>query len=396
MTPPCSADTQGVVQPTAAPRWIALDVLRGLMALAVAVYHLSVWTHALEGRVRNLAIVAGIYSVQGFFILSGLCFFGLHGRARIDRGWLRDFYLRRYLRLAPLFYVAIALNYALGTPVDPTAGWFRIAENLSLGFALTHPNHALVLGGWSIGIEWLFYGAFPWLAWLTRRRVWLYVLLACAIGWAVPWTFGKVAATPTAKQFNAYVQIPNHAWLFLVGGVIADLRERVAWRLRWWIAVPLSAALAAWLLVGEPDIVDHIDVMVGVSRVRYVSCCATLIAIWSLVDTERAARDRRVLRFTSPLRWLGDLSYSVYLMHPFAWWWTSRNIPAGSSPLAQLSAGLVVTLVLAALTHVIIERPAIALGRRLTTTRRASAAAAAPLTAAASLGHGFDRGAQVG
>src|SRR5262249_25854745 len=51
----------------------ALDALRGLFALSVAVYHLTVWTGGLDGRARDASVVLGVYAVQGFFIISGFC-----------------------------------------------------------------------------------------------------------------------------------------------------------------------------------------------------------------------------------------------------------------------------------------------------------------------------------
>jgi len=339
----------------------ALDELRGLMALSVAVYHLAVWTHALEGSARNASIVLGIYSVQGFFMISGLCFFALYGRTRFDREALQGFFWRRFLRIAPLFYCAIALSYVCGNPVNPSAGLARFAENLTLSFGLFHPNHALVLGGWSIGIEWLFYAVFPLLAWLIRRRVWLYAACALSALFAVPYTFGTVEALSGAAQFNAYVQVPNHAFLFLVGGVLADLRERTQLRLPA-LFVGLSAVGLGGLWLGvQPEIVDHASVMVRWPRVKYLVLCAAVVLLCALCSARSALQPSAAAR---PLRLLGELSYSVYLMHPFAWLGVSRLAPPGTAPLTCLLLGLCATLLLSFCTYRLIERPAMQLGRR--------------------------------
>ena len=58
----------------AAPaRIYSLDILRGLMALAVVVYHTSLWTglFAPAGNTTTMLAKLGIYGVQGFFVISG-------------------------------------------------------------------------------------------------------------------------------------------------------------------------------------------------------------------------------------------------------------------------------------------------------------------------------------
>ena len=360
------------------PHLPALDELRGLMAAFVALYHMVVWTRAPASGARTASIVLGIYSVQGFFLISGLCFFALYGRTRFDRGKLASFYVRRFMRIAPLFYLAIALSYVAGNPVNPNAGPWRFLENLSLSFGLFHPNHALVLGGWSIGIECLFYAAFPLLAWITRRRVWLYLGCALSSLFALPYTFSLMEQLTGSAQFNAYVQVGNHAFLFLLGGVIADLRERTRLRLpaAW---VWLLALAAAWLVIGaQPEVMDHASVMVDWQRVKYVALCAWVVLLCGLcrpsVEPQLSAAGRG-------MRWLGDVSYSVYLMHPFAWLWLSHFLPSTWPLPLQLGLGLAATLALAFCTHRRIERPAMALGKRWTPGAGWQAGATARLVA---------------
>src|SRR5687768_8810778 len=78
----------------------ALDILRGLMALFVAVYHLGVWTRAFEGGARSAVVVLGVYSVEGFFLISGFCFFHLYAGQRFDQQELTRFHIKRFFRIA--------------------------------------------------------------------------------------------------------------------------------------------------------------------------------------------------------------------------------------------------------------------------------------------------------
>jgi exopolysaccharide production protein ExoZ len=347
-----------------AERVEALDILRGLMALSVAVYHLGVWTRAFEGGARDAVIVLGIYGVEAFFLISGFCFFHLYTARRFDGAELRSFHLKRFFRIAPLYYVAMALGavFAFDQTVGPRVTPTRVLENLTMTFGLVHPNHAMVLGGWSIGLEYVFYLAFPALAFIARSRIALYALAGALVLWALPYNFGVVPEAAEARRFHAYVQLPNHAFLFAFGALIADLRRLLRAR----IPAPMTLALLAMLAWGaaraQPEIIDHLEVMVGMVRVKYVALCAAVVLLFAFTKLPGS-------RVLTPFRWLGELSYSVYLMHPFAWQIVRSLLPAQTSATAQLLCGLAAAIALAFVTWRLIEQPCNALGHKLAQAR---------------------------
>jgi len=323
------------------------------------VYHLSIWSQLSEAgtRVNNALAIFGNYGVEGFFIVSGFCFFHLYGESRWGARELRRFHLKRFFRIAPLYYLAVALNLILRQPVGPAPSLRMLAENATLTFGLFHPNHSLVLGGWSIGIEYVFYFAFPLLALATRRKLFLYLGAALFMAFALPWSFGKVqaAAHLGEMKFHAYVQIPNHAFLFLLGGIVADLRRRTSWRMGLpWFLGALGLLLVLVLPWGQV-FYDHFEVMAGMARAKYVGICLLAVAVFAFHEVP----DHFLRR---PFIFLGDSSYSVYLLHPFAWLLVSRlGLASGWS----FALGLLLTLGLAGLVFHCIEKPAMGLGRRL-------------------------------
>jgi len=356
----------------AAERVESLDMLRGLMALCVAIYHLAVWTRAVGGGARSLVVVLGVYSVEGFFLISGFCFFHLYAGKAFDGQELRRFHLKRFLRIAPLYYCAMLLGvvFAFDQTVGPRVTPQRVVENITLSFGLIHPNHAMVLGGWSIGLEYVFYLVFPALAWLARSRLALYALAFVLVLWAIPYNFGVVQTAAEARKFHAYVQIPNHAFLFLLGALVADLRAHVRARL------PLAALLGLLALIGcgaalaQPPFAEHLEVMIGMARVKYAALCALVVLLFAFTRLPVTPRAHAAL---APLRWLGEVSYSVYLMHPFAWLIIQPLLgPQLPAPL-RLLCGLGATFVLAALTWRLVERPCNALGHRLAAAPQRSA-----------------------
>jgi peptidoglycan/LPS O-acetylase OafA/YrhL len=332
------------------------------MALAVAFYHFTIWYPVfLPGRfMAYTAAKVGHYGVEGFFIISGFCFFHLYRPESFRGAGLARFHLKRFLRIAPLFYVAAALSVLLGLPAGPAPTPRILAENATLLFGLFHPNHALVLGGWSIGLEYLFYLAFPALAWAAARfRPFLALAAAAALLASVPCTLWWVPQAPQEDKFHVYVQMANHGFLFLLGGLVAQARARIPWRLS------RPAFLLAAVLLGLAfsryvrNFYDHFVVMEGPPRYAFAFLCLGMVALFAFRDFPRSPLKRAGI-------FLGKISYSVYLVHPFAREALVRLGPRGIPAVLGFALALALTLLLAALTQRWIERPAMDLARRWT------------------------------
>lgn len=302
-----------------ASRFGFLDPLRGILALCVAVYHLSVWFDlSLSGSGLNMATAKlGNFSVSAFFVLSGFVLFRTTPWERVRKEGPGRFWLRRFLRLAPVFYLACALNLAfrLGMGPDPSPRF--IAENLTLTFGAFHPNHALVTGGWYVGLVALLYFAYPALAWLRAKagpRGGLAFLAALAAGlwlWSLSSTLQGVMAQEPWNRFHTYVLAPNQLFLLAWGGLLAGLHGGTEKRLDPRLALLLALPLLWVLLRPSPQFFDHLTALTGWLRYRY------LLVVTALVALAAFSRDRDVGYVGKALTRLGAWSYGLYLLHPF-------------------------------------------------------------------------------
>lgn len=328
-----------------------LDPLRGLLALCVAVYHLSVWFELWpSGSGPNMAAARlGNYGVSAFFVLSGFLLFRTAPWARLRAEGLGRFWLRRFLRLAPLFYLACGLNLAFRLGMGPAPSARFILENLTLTFGAFHPNHALVIGGWYVGLVSLLYLAYPALAWL-RERGGLAFLALLALGlwaWSLPPTLHGVMGQEPWNRFHAYVLAPNQLFLLAWGGLVAGLHGATERRLdaRWALLLALPLV---WLLVKPtPQFFDHLAALTGWLRYRYALAVALIVALAAF------AREADLGWPGKALARLGAWSYGLYLLHPF----TMKLVAPHLMGLPGFSLALGLAVLAAALAHRWIEEP---------------------------------------
>jgi len=329
------------------------------MAVGVACYHFTIWYPVFQpGRfMATTAAKVGHYGVEGFFLLSGFCLFHACLGAGTGPGAAWRFYRKRFVRIAPLYYLAVALNLALGLAAGPQPSLRMLAENATLTFALFHPNHAMVVGGWAIGIECVFYLAFPLLAWAAVR---FKPFLALAAGvlflLSLPYTLEAVPAASMAgdMKFHTYVQIANHAFLFFLGGLVAQVRARLPWRLRSGAFLVPGAGLALVFSRYLRHFYDHFTVLEGPPRYTFVLLCLGMVVLFAFRDLGDSPWKRAGA-------WLGRISYAVYLAHPFANAAVQGLAPVGLPPALGFGLALGLTLGLAALAERWIERPAMKL-----------------------------------
>jgi peptidoglycan/LPS O-acetylase OafA/YrhL len=301
-------------RPAAGGRLGSLDALRGILALGVAVYHLSVWLGLTPaGALTNMALAkAGNYSVSAFFVLTGFLLARTAPWAAIAKQGLGAWGLRRLLRLAPLFWIAVLVDLALGLGMGPEPKARFIVENLTLTFGFFHPNHALVTGGWYVGVAVIAYLAWPAVAWLMDRLgAWiLVVFVAGLVAWSLPSTLHGVMGVESWNRFHAYVLPGNQLFLVGLGACVGWAHRRTKARLGHWPFV-VGVAVAMWILFRPfPWFGDHLVALTGPLRYRYVACVAAVVALCAF---HRGWEGRGL----TPLTLLGGWSYGIYLAHPF-------------------------------------------------------------------------------
>ena len=349
---------------TPSERVLGWDLLRGLCAVAVACYHLLLW--------QDVAALHsfGSYGVYMFFVLSGASLAYTYGpRIAAHDFSFGDFLWVRYLRLAPLYLalMAVVLPWKLlkeGATADLALTYLL---NAALLFGFYNPStHAVLVGGWSLGIEVIYYLVFPGLMLCFRWRglAWAVfgVLLVVQAAW-IATTLGQ--ATGYAHNAVAYHQAPAFAAYFMGGCLMGVSKRQGVFK-----NLPLNRGLAglvvgfALLLVVNP--VQQGDELTGWRGVLLFGLCFALVHL--------AGRLRLTGRMASVARTLGDATYGVYLLHPVVFFGLSFAVlprlgigsPGGwTTPGRLLLAAMVLltAFALALVSEKYFEKPLRALGK---------------------------------
>ena len=371
-----------------------LDGLRALAICFVIIYH--AWWVAGTPQVVvpvgsaaiNLTPVfgAGFIGVYLFFVLSGFLlsfpFFNAYFQQRPFPS-VRRFYWRRLLRIVPAFYVAILLQVALGTPHWFQGGpdaWRTIPAHLTFLFNFSIQAQSAINGVfWTLGIEMQFYLVLPLIMYLIfKRKAKLVAIALVVIGFG--WRYIVFRNFPTSQNeviFYGEHQFPYHLLLFGVGIAACALYLRIHNR-------PRRAEQPArrWMRAGVGLS------LIGVSVVAWASYRMVSVAFWSggfdyyllpiviaigfgclLLGAVYMPAALRRIWSNSPTRFIGIVSYGMYLWHfPILFWISTWPWIAPLAPLQQLQSLLVIGLTTAAIVGlvslVLVERPFIRLGLR--------------------------------
>jgi peptidoglycan/LPS O-acetylase OafA/YrhL len=351
---------------------IDLPALTGVRALACLWVFLS---HAVPGYrpSANSTLLyltePGYLGVDVFFILSGFILAIVYADLAPRVGAIAAFLTRRLFRVYPLNFalmVCIGLNAWAHGRIG--AGWFDmhyfVPYLLMIESLLPGPSHVGWLPtNWSVGIEILLYIAFPVAAFTLRR------------------TRSRLLWAPLAALAISECII-QHAWLARTDGMAGFLRGAVAFG--------LGAVMAAlWrrrpaprrLIVACMEVLPFAAALVCLLQQRVWP--VPLLAAVSIAALAWQSGPLARLLSTRLAVWLGDISYSIYLVHglilgDWSGIWLASARAALPEPYATIAWGLLITgatLAVSALTYYAIERPARAYGARLATSRRIVAAA---------------------
>ena len=164
-----------------------LDTFRAIAALIVAIGHIELFRHNFWGSNIFYYLPSGHMGVIMFFVISGflITFLLMKEREKIGQISLKDFWLRRILRIWPVYYLVLIIS-ALFLESVPSGKTIAYAMAIMTNF-----SHALECGWatspqiWTIGVENQFYIFFPIFVCLIPKKYLHWFLLCIIVGFAM-------------------------------------------------------------------------------------------------------------------------------------------------------------------------------------------------------------------
>ena len=350
-----------------------LDALRGLAAAYVVIYHTILIPQPslpLPRWARTLAM-GGYTGVTLFFMVSAFSLYFTMPLRLQESHPTRAFYVHRFFRIAPLFYAMLLATLIRDELLfNTTHSTFDIVSSVLFLFNLIPGREpGIVWAGWTVGVEMLFYAAFP----LIYRRVRsaadaIAFGLVCLFAWYFIQSiliYLAVPATLTASigQWSVFRHLPIFAAGILVYRIYASFDSikvdqgqylDIGNALILFGMLCFFSLLEGWL----PNLVGDLYYWQAIAY----GCMFLGLGLspWKLV----------VGRTT---RFLGKISYSLYLNHPTvvlllrpAYRWIYSQTPYLTVAfLASVVLTFAVTVPLSILTYRFIEAPGMALGKSL-------------------------------
>ncbi|UUV07258.1 acyltransferase [Ruegeria sp. YS9] len=339
-----------------------LDALRGIAAAAVVFVH-AVLIHPLGVDYTDWGVDYFSMGVPLFFIISAMSMsLAYPNGVSIDRSWA--YALRRFFRIAPLFYLMLFAWLYIGVQAETGT----IIRNMTFLFGFVPSEQtSLVPAGWSIGVEVIFYLLFPFL-WIWRN-IWsaiILFLLAC-LGWASINLSGQGEVPDYYYWTSFFTNAPYFALGLIVWCIYRLTPTSHAGLLGYATLVAGLAGLVFMFLFGP--IPDEAQKLYKPVPLEFVLGWG--VASASLVLSQ-ALRPVSAL-YNSTTRFLGKISYSLYLMHPFLiyktnltrWAATLTDNPDLVVPVV-CAVTLAVAVPIATVIHYVVEVPFMRLARRIT------------------------------
>jgi peptidoglycan/LPS O-acetylase OafA/YrhL len=322
-----------------AGRFDALDGLRALAAAAV------VWHHCLD---RATGFFTRSVGVTTFFVISGFLITRLLLKERRLTGTIsvRRFWLRRSLRIMPLYYAVLATYVALVPLVEGTSPaaarfWDSLPHyaTFTTNWFVTWAQGERVIFyfAWSLAVQEQFYLAWPLVLRYARPRAAILLPLAFLLTEELAEIAVGAGWSPPAATLRVLTTFDSPIFLGVLIAMLLDseqgfrLAARVAAR-SWAVPAGFAAVLLAGSLPGAPAWLIR-----GAVTYLVLACVLVAPAVARLVEHP-------------VLRHVGNVSYGIYLLHMLLLTALRRLLP-GQAPGTYFALGFPLAVLAATVSH---------------------------------------------
>jgi len=372
------------------------DGFRALAALVVLVTHVA-FLSGFNGRSRFGAFTARMdVGVAVFFMISGFLLYRPFVAARLtDAGAPRTvaYFWRRALRILPAYWVALTITvFVLHVPKQlPSAG------DLFQYYGLLHlynVNNVIgpILSSYTLVTEISFYLFLPiyafalsrWARRAPERQVRIdLVVLVCLIVAGIAYRWAVRSRFQGERAFQLLNVLPGWIDVFAVGMVLAVLsvwltgrsrpvlfRRRIFPALSWAMAAAAFVAISLWM--GRPGRIDTLGQDMGVHY--FYLAVGLFFLLPGIFGPQRSGLVRHVLQ-NRAVQVLGLISYGLYLwnetiLEKYVEW--TDSTPFNTSFPKMLAVVFLATVLVAAASYLVVEKPALSFKGRVPFRRPAS------------------------
>lgn len=302
----------------------ALDGMRGVAILMVLLFHAAaIGQFPRDGIMSPVPVMLSLWcGVELFFVLSGFLITGILVDSKGAAGYFRTFYLRRSLRIFPLYYSFMGLVLLYSLWLQQTSGddqlfreqvWFwTYLQNWRMGligpFSFRFLDHF-----WSLAIEEQFYLVWPFVVWCCSRRTLLWI---CAVSQVVCFGLRIWMLRSGYDWTTTYFLTPCRVDSLLLGAVLAILCRspggaHLVARYRAALLI-YSAVIVGWL-VWQYGGLQYNRWLIHILGLPALSVLFTALLAYCVLPGPTTVLQTLVnLR---GLRWCGTISYGLYVLH---------------------------------------------------------------------------------
>jgi peptidoglycan/LPS O-acetylase OafA/YrhL len=345
-----------------------VDMLRGLAIFFVLMNHVNIrlliakvpYTLGLPDQLVSSLVWNGQPGVQIFFAISGFLITSMTLRrwGSLERVSVRDFYLMRFARIAPLLILLLAVlsvlhfaNFDDYVVQAKTGGLGRaLLAALTFHVNVLEARRGYLPGNWdvlwSLSVEEMFYLFFPLLSRLLGRGK---LLVALLLGFVVLGPFARTTFAHGSEIWKEYSYLGGIDAIAL-GCLTALLISRLRLsRAAVWTLGTLGTGLLIFCLC--------LSIRAEALGLGRTGLDMTILAVGTcMVIAAAATTEWRSPRVLSPLLRLGQHSYEVYLTHMFVVFLLFRFFLAVGKRMSLVPALFVVVIVIAGLSGEVVAR----------------------------------------